>query len=293
MYKLVAIDLDGTLLNSYGDITKRNENIIKEIISNGIEVVLTSGRTNSAIENFALQIGADRYLISGNGAVVYDLHDRKTIYNKYLSKEKVLLISKICEENTVYYNIYTEHSIITKSLNFNTLYYHSENKKKAESQRTQINIVENIPKYIEKMENSNFLKITVCDKDKTIFNGILTKLKENKQVDVLEVSHMSRKIVQFGTEEELIEYYYTEITNKNVNKWNALKFLADKLKIKQEEIMAIGDNVNDIEMIKNAGYGIAMGNSSPQVKKYAKEVTLTNDEEGVAEILKRHLNDFI
>ncbi len=289
MYKLIAIDLDGTLLNSYGEITKNSEEIIKKILKTGVKIVLTSGRVNSAIENFAIEVGADKYIISGNGAVIYDMQKKETIYNQYLSKERVLEIINICEENSMYYNVYTERSVITKSLNYNTLYYNSENQKKQEDKRTQIDIVENIPKYINNIQAKNFLKVTVCDKDKSIFQGILAKLRRNKQIDILDVAHMSRKIIQYGTEELLIEYYYTEITNKNVNKWNALKFLMEKYQIMPDEVMAIGDNVNDIEMIKNAGLGIAMGNSNPVVKEVAKEITLTNDEEGVATVLQKYL----
>lgn len=288
MYKLIAIDLDGTLLNSYGEITKENREAIRKVIENGAKVVLTSGRTSSAIENFASETGANEYMISGNGAAIYDFQNHKTIYNQYLTKEKVLEIIKVCEENSMYYNVYTERSVITKTLNYNTLYYHSENQKKPEEKQTKIDIVENIPNYINKLDDKNFLKITVCDKDDSIFKGIITTLKKDKNIDVLDVSHMSRKVIRYGTEELQIEYYYTEITNKNVNKWNALEFLMKQYEIKPEEVMTIGDNMNDIEMIQNAGLGVAMGNSSPRVKEIADVVTLSNDENGVAEVLKKY-----
>lgn len=288
MYKLVAIDLDGTLLNSYGEITKENAEAIKKVVNSGAKVVLTSGRANSAIENFACEIGADEYMISGNGAAIYDLQKKQTIYNRYMSKEKVLDTIQICEENSMYYNVYTEREIITKSLNYNTLYYYSENQKKSEDKQTKIDIVENIPNYIRQLQNKNFLKITVCDKDQSIFQSIITTLKKDEQIDVLDVSHMSRKIVKYGEEEFPVEYYYTEITNKNVNKWTALEFLMNQYQIKPEEVMTIGDNINDVEMIKHAGLGIAMGNSSPRVKEMANEITDTNDENGVAKILQKY-----
>lgn len=290
MYKLVAIDLDGTLLNSYGEISNENMEAIKKAKKSGAKVVLTSGRANSAIENFACEIGADEYMISGNGAAIYDLQKRETIYNKYLSKEKILDIIEICEQNSMYYNVYTERSVITKSLNYNTLYYHSENQEKSEEKQTKIDIVENIPEYIKKIENKNFLKITVCDNDKNIFRGIINILKKDRSIDVLEVSHMSRKLIKYGTEEKLIEYFYTEISNKNVNKWSALEFLMKHCEINRKEVMAIGDNINDIEMIQNAGLGIAMGNSSPKIKEIADEITISNDENGVAKVLQKYFS---
>ena len=96
---------------------------------------------------------------------------------------------------------------------------------------------------------------------------------------------MSRKIIKSGTEEVSLEYYYTEITCEDVDKWNAIEWLADKLNIQKQEIMAIGDNVNDKLMIENAGIGVAMGNSAPYIKEIADKVVASNNEDGVAEAL--------
>lgn len=152
-----------------------------------------------------------------------------------------------------------------------------------------MNITEDIYSYIESYESNDFLKITICDSDKMIFSRIVNKLKSTKDVDVLEVEHMSKKIIKSGTEELGISYFYTEITNKNVNKWTAIEYLIEKLNIKKEEVMAIGDNINDIEMIKNAGMGIAMGNSAPQVKDIADFITSDNDSNGVAEAINKYI----
>lgn len=287
MYKLIAIDLDGTLLNSYGEISSENIKALKKAQDAGAKIVLASGRVDTAIESFAYQTGANEYIISGNGASIYDLKRKKVIYNKYLAKEKVLEIANFCETNSIYYNVYAQRSIITKSLNYNTLYYQSENQKKNDDKQTKIDIVESIPDYIKQLKNESFLKIIVCDKDEMIFKGMINTLKKDKEIDVLDVSHMSRKIVKYGTEEYDIKYYYTEITNKNVNKWNALEFLLNKFNIAKEEIITIGDNINDKEMIQNAGIGVAMGNSTPVIKDVANIVTTSNDENGVAKVIER------
>ena len=107
----------------------------------------------------------------------------------------------------------------------------------------------------------------------------------NHEIEVLEVEHMSRKMIRQGTEEVPIEYFYTEISAKNVDKWNAIEVLAEKMQIKPEEIIAIGDNMNDKKMIENAGMGVAMGQSVPIIKESAKYVTNTNIEDGVAKAL--------
>lgn len=289
MYKLIAIDIDGTLLNSYGDITEKNKEAINMALQKNIEVVVTSGRMPKAIIPIANEVNANNYIISGNGASIYDIQKNETIYNNYMSKKKLLEIIDICEKNSMFYNVYTNNVILTKSLNYNILYYHNENKKHPQDKKIKINILDNIYEYIKSYEGNDFLKITICDNDETIFKSMLNKLKEIKNVDILEVAHMSRKIIKHGSEEIEISYFYTEVTNENVNKWRAIQELIKRLNIKEEEVMTIGDNVNDKEMIINAGIGIVTANSSPEMKKIAKEVVASNDESGVAEAIYNHI----
>ena len=290
MLKLVAIDLDGTMLNQYGIVTQKTKNSIKKAQENGIEIMISSGRPIDSVKTISKEIGSENYFISGNGSIIYDIKKDKIIYENVLKKQKALEIIKICEENSIFYNVYTEKEIIAKNLQYNVLYYHKENLTKAEEEKTHINIVENIYDYIEKTE-AKVLKVMICDKHQTIFNAIMRKLKEIDDIEVLEVSHMSRKIIRQGTEEIPIEYFYTEISAKNVDKWTALEFLKEKLQISSEEIVAIGDNVNDKKMIEKSGYGIAMGQSAPQIKEIADYVTDSNVDDGVANALDKLLLD--
>ena len=245
MYKLAVIDLDGTMLNQYGVVTEKTKEAIENAQKKGIEVIIASGRPIDSIKTIAKEIKSDKYFISGNGAIIYDIANDEIIYENTLKKQKVLDIIKICEENSIYYNIYTEKEIIAKSLQCNVLYYHKENLTKAEEDKTHINIVENAYDYIANREDK----------------------------------------IRQGTEEIPIEYFYTEISAKNVDKWNAIEFLKEKINVKTEEIIAIGDNINDKKMIENAGYGVAMGQSHPMIKDIANNTTKANYEDGVAEIL--------
>lgn len=289
MYKLIAIDIDGTLLNSYGEVSNRNKEAIKKAIDKNAEVVLTSGRMPKAIMRVASEVNADNYIISGNGAAIYDVKNDKYIYKNYMSKEKVLEIIDICDKNSMYYSIYTNNVILAKSLNYNVLFYNSENKKNPEDKKIKFNIVSDIHEYIEEYNGDDFLKITICDKDKTVFNSIVNKLKMIRDIYVLEVTHMSKKIIKHKTEEFEISYFYTEISNNNVNKWTAIEELMKELGIQKEEVIAIGDNVNDKEMIENAGIGIVMGNSLPYMKEIADEVVASNNEDGVAEAIEKYI----
>ena len=290
MYKLIAIDLDGTLLNSYGLVSEKNKNVLNEAQNKGIEIVLASGRSTNSVKNIANDIGNNKYIICGNGSLIYDLQKEEIIYDKFIEKTKALQIIQICEQNSIYYNVYTENMVIAKTLSNNVLFYHQENANKPDSKKTKINLVDDIYDYVKNIENENILKFTISDTSSIIFNSIIKKLREIKNIDVLDVAHMSRKIIKSGTESVSLEYYYTEITSQNVDKWNAIEWLANKLNIKQEEIMTIGDNINDKLMIENAGMGVAMGNSAPYVKEYADKVVSSNNEDGVAEAVELAMN---
>ena len=288
MYKFVAIDLDGTMLNKYGEVTENTKNTIKKLINEGIEIVIASGRPIDSIKVIAKEIGCKNYFIAGNGALIYDIQKDKIIYEKYMPKQKVLELIEICEKNNVNYNVYTESTILAKEIKYNVLYYHKENLKKEESKKTHINIVNDMYEYVKQERDAKFLKMTVCDEDQIIFKNILKKLRKVNGIEVQDITHMSRKTINQGTEEYNIEYYCTEISEKNVDKWNAIEFLTNKLNIKKEEIMAIGDNVNDKKMIKEAGLGIVMKGSTEAVTSIADEITDTNDNEGVSKILQKH-----
>ena len=239
MYKLIAVDLDGTLLNKYGMVTEKTKQTIRKTIKQGTDVVIASGRPIDSIKTIAQEIGSKNYFIAGNGSLIYDIKKDEIIYEKFLNKQKVLEIAKICEENSISYNIYTEDTIISKQLKHNVLYYYKENLKKEENKKTSITIVENIIEYIKNSENNKFLKITICDETKSIFNSVIRKLKTISDIDILDVSHMSRKVIKQGTEDINIEYFYTEISLKNVDKWTAIEYLISKKNIKKEEVIAI------------------------------------------------------
>ena len=96
-------------------------------------------------------------------------------------------------------------------------------------------------------------------------------------------------MIKVNTEDVEIKYYYTEITKNDVTKWNAIKVLMNKLNIKASEVIAIGDNVNDKEMLENAGLGVVMGNSAEYVKKFGNVVVNDNNSDGVAQAIEKYV----
>ena len=96
---------------------------------------------------------------------------------------------------------------------------------------------------------------------------------------------MSRKVFKHGTEDITIEYFYTEISSTQVNKWQAIKYLLPILEISPEEVIGIGDNINDKQMIENAGLGVCMGQSTPVIKEISDKITDSNIDDGVGKVL--------
>ena len=288
MYKLIAIDLDGTLLNSYGEVSKKNREAIKYAIDKGVEVVLASGRDPQTMKKISCDLGIKKFLIAGNGSNIYDIKNESNIYENFIEKQKALEIIKICKNNSIFLNVYTDNGIITETIDYNVKVFNNENNNKPNDKRTNIQIVKDLYTQIEE-NDFKILKIIICDENKIIFNNIIEKMKNLKNVEVLEVEHMSKKVIKVGTEEHRIEYYYTEVTNKNANKWEAVKFISKQIGVSESEIICIGDNMNDFEMVKNAGLGVAMKDSALEKKNIADEITENNDDDGVGNAIFRHI----
>lgn len=287
MFKLIAIDIDGTLLNYRSELTEKTKNILKKASEQGIYVVLTSGRLTNTVKKFCAEIGADKYLIAENGASIVNLQTNELEYSKYISKEVVNVVLDVCEANNIYYMVYTNKELIVKSIKHMTMFFYKQNY----NPNARINTIIAGRDYIDNVKD-NFTKLMICDEDRAIYNSIVSKLNKIPEIDVSPVPHISSKKLEIDGEKKIIEYSYADICAKGTNKWNAIKILADKLGIKDNEIMAIGDNINDIKMIENAGLGVAMGNGSPHVRALADVVAPSNDNDGVAYVVEKYVLNF-
>lgn len=287
MYKIVFIDLDGTLLNSYSQITDETKQVLLNAQEKGTIIVLASGRVSSSTSLFAKQIGLDSYVISGNGAIITDLKTDEDIYRNLMSRDTALRIVQICDENSINYNLYTLNEVFTKKIVYSALFYNMENKKLSPDRKIKINICNNMLELLKNNPDMLVSKITICDEDKSVFDSIIRKLRANEDVTVLDVSHSSRKMINVGSETVEVSYYYTEVSKKDANKSSAIEYLINKLNIGISEVIAIGDNANDVEMVKKAGLGVIMNNAAPKYKEAADYIAPSNDENGVADVINK------
>ena len=287
MYKMVVIDIDGTLLTSEGNITEETKEALLKAQESGMIVVLASGRISSSTITYAKSIGLNSYAISGNGSVITEIETGKDIYTNCLGTKATQNIANICKENSISCNVYTLQEILTEKIEYNILFYSIQNRELSEDKKTKINIYSDITKAVSEKVDNNVSKITICDKDKSIFNSIIRKLRDINGIEVLDVSHSSHKVIDVGSEKVDVNYYYTEVTKANVDKWYAVKYLSDKLGISTEEIICIGDNANDIMMVQNCGLGVILDNAAPIYKEKAKYVAPSNNDNGIVDVLEK------
>ena len=252
MYKLIAIDIDGTLLNSNGELTERTKEIIRRVVNKKVKVVLTSGRVTKSVKSIADKISADKYIICDNGASIYDISEEKTIWSKEIEKNTVIDLMNVCIENNIYYMVFTDKEIIVKDLKHMALAFYMQRHNCNDEATGITEIKYGGIEYISKIDRP-IRRIVVCDQDRVIYNSIVNKLKKLDGVDLMAAPHISNKIIQNGNEKIVLTYSYAEILPKDTNKWIAIKELIKKIGIKEEEVMAVGDNFNDISMIQNAG----------------------------------------
>jgi hydroxymethylpyrimidine pyrophosphatase-like HAD family hydrolase len=185
------------------------------------------------------------------------------IWDTPIPKEKVLRIIQACEENNTFYSLQTEQEILANELKNNVLFYESENKKKKRDKQTTIRIVPGLKENIQE----NVYKIVLSNSNKKIFNNAIKIIRKISGIRILAIPHKARRITSINGKDVKLEYYYTEITEKNSNKWNAIKEIMKKMHITKEEVMAIGDNMNDSLLIRKARLRSGYGKQHTNIKK--------------------------
>lgn len=271
MIKLIASDLDGTMFEKGNVIPETNLKAINDINNSNINFTICTGKTYSLFKNICQDIGTG-YGIFGNGNQIINLKTSEEIYRKLLKNEDVLFCINTAKKLNLHVHLYTNKEVITEKLLYMDL-RNFELTKNDKNIDLEFKIVTDIQEYIEK-ENPEILKLVIsAEKDLASLKNEFAKNK-NLQVNLI------RKVDKYRDEIIGKEYEYLDIMPAGINKEQALEVLENYLKIDKSEVLAIGDNLNDLEMIKDSGVGIAVANAYDEVKEVANYTTTTTAQNG-------------
>lgn len=258
--KLVAIDLDDTLLDSGLRISPQCAEAIQKVRSKGVIVTLATGRMYSSALPYARELKVDVPLITYQGALVKNSESQEIIYFEPVPGDLAQEVIDVFRNAKVHHHSYFDDKLYMESLTEEGLGY-------ARLAGVEPNLTKDL---MQDVVERKALKIMAVNKDQNLLGELESALKQ-KFRDKLNITKSKP--------------YYLEVSNRKANKGDALKVIADRYNVKREQVLAIGDSYNDLDMIKWAGIGVAMGNAWDVVKEAADYVTRTNEEHGVAEAL--------
>ncbi|MGN0710523.1 MAG: Cof-type HAD-IIB family hydrolase [Anaerovoracaceae bacterium] len=267
--KLIALDLDGTTLNSRGRITDFTAKTLKEAAEKGIHVVIATGRPRVALPQQVLSVEGIQYAVTSNGAAVIDLHRDSIIYENYIEEKAMEDIYRLLSSQPFMTEIFVKGKAYVEKTIFENLEKMGFSKGHIEYVRTTRKPYEGVLDFM--LENSGKVEnINVCFEtmeEKEYMREHLLKL-DNVTVTSSSLNNL-------------------EINGRSTSKAAALLAMCEKFGIDSSEMMACGDSPNDEEMLSAAGISVAMGNALPSVKRKSKYVTKTNDEDGVAHAIRK------
>ena len=268
--KLIALDLDGTLLNDRHEITPRTRKALVRAQENGIHIVLCTGRPYLAMKHIVEDLGLDQgenYIITFNGGLIQKADTGAVIAQQTLSKEDITLWYQWTERLSLPLNVIDEREVIEPLL-------YPENHP---SQYLDY-AAETLPR-----STQDFHQFSA---DKTFIKAVIVTEQEYLDAQLQQLpSDLWEKYSLFKSRPNLFE-----VLPKGVNKGQAIQTLATLLSVSCQDVMAVGDQENDESMIEIAGIGVAMGNATEQLKAKAQYITATNNEDGVAQAIEYYMN---
>ncbi len=266
-YKLICIDLDGTLLNDNKEVSIENIKIIQEAIKKGVVICITTGRILKFVDKYNDILNISIPVIASNGSIIYYNNEEFEINS--LTLEEILEIKKIASKYNVDVYLNTDDSVICEKKIPSDYSYKVLNEKVID--KYKVKVIENYP--FEKLFSngkSNVVK-AIC-------------INKNDLEEIRKVRKELEESVKFQVSSA--EYEYCEINPKGVSKGGAVEKLAKKLNIEMDEVICIGDGGNDLEMLKKAGFSVAMKNGMISVKEIADYITESNNDNGVGKVIK-------
>lgn len=267
MIKLFAMDLDGTSLDSNSILREETIKALKKLDENGIKFVFTSGRAMPSVRYLMSLTGIDNPSVTNNGALAY-INKEKIIYQNPLKYEEVEELIEFSEENKLFYQFYDMDTYYSNRI-WSERFDHLENNS-LYGMNYQVNFSFSTDPLKElKLRKNSAFKFQ-------IFPNIKNPEEERKILEKVDLMDLYPTTSAFGM---------VEIMQKNVNKFNGLSEIGNFLGISKEEMAAIGDQDNDIPMLKNVGLSFAMGNAIDEVKEIADYIVSTNDDFGLVDAI--------
>ncbi|MBF7022885.1 Cof-type HAD-IIB family hydrolase [Staphylococcus kloosii] len=287
MIKLIATDMDGTLLNAAHEISEENIQAIEYAQSQGITVVIATGRAFYEANTPIAQTDLKLPYICLNGAEVRD-ESFNISSTSNLNRELIDRITDVLNRESIYYQIYTNIGIYTENPQRDLDIYIDI----AERAGQQAD-VEKIKAGIQKRIDNGTLKVVDnYDKIKDTPGEIVMKILAFDS-DLEKIDRVSEELAQSGSlAVSSSSRGNIEITHADAQKGIALQTIADRLKIDMSDVMAIGDNLNDVSMLERAGYSVAMANATDEVKATAKFETESNENSGVGKAIMKLLKEY-
>lgn len=259
MYKLIAIDVDDTLLTDDLQVTDATLHAMEQAVAQGVTVTLATGRMFASARKIADQIRLNVPIITYQGSMVKTLLDGKVLYERHVPEDAAKQLYDFCEEKGLHLQLYVD----------DVLYVKEENEKaRLYSQLSKIPYVVE-PDYDTLITKPSTKMLIIDDPD------VLDETALQLQPIIGDRVHITKS-----------KPHYLEFLHKEGTKGHALRFMAGHIGCTMEQTIAIGDSWNDREMLMEAGLGVAMDNSVPALKEIADFVTLSNNDEGVKHVIE-------
>lgn len=267
-YKLLVLDLDGTLTNSKKEITRHTKETLIKAQEAGLKVVLASGRPTYGVAPLANELELQKYegyILAYNGGKIIDWKTRELMYEKQLDSDLLPYLYRCAKENDFAIVTYENEYVLTEKPD---------------------------DEYVLKEALLNVMKIKKVDNFLEAVKHPITKcliVGEPSRLALLEKEMYEKLKDRMGVFRS--EPYFLELVPKGIDKAQSLSVLLEEIGMTKNEMIAIGDGFNDLSMIQYAGLGIAMENAQDVVKQAADFITLSNEEDGVAYAVEKFYLD--
>lgn len=265
--KAVFVDIDGTLANSNREITEVSKEPIRRMKEKGIYVVLCSGRSNKDVCEYSKDAFASDYAISSNGAQIYNYKTDENFYKDDIQYKELKSIWKYCNENNL------ELILNAKDLQYGNKVFCSDMYK-----------YKMIINDIEELKGTEIFQVIINSNDYYKMNKCEEFILDH---DNLKIANYSKDYI--AKRMNIKEPYYIFVNSKSTDKGTAISKFLEAMNINKEEAICFGDRINDITMFKSCGKTVAMKNADEDLKKMANFITLSNDENGVADFLNKYI----